>query len=86
MDWKNKSESSVGSDRIDAFTAQASKLAQDRGVFLPYIYVNDASGKQKPLRSYGHSSFEYIQKIANKYDPAGVMQKLQNNGYLLSRE
>ncbi|RDL32636.1 uncharacterized protein BP5553_09092 [Venustampulla echinocandica] len=86
MDWKNNSESSIGSDRIDAFTAQATKLAQDRGVFLPYIYVNDASGKQKPLRSYGDASFKYIQKIANKYDPAGVMQNLQNNGYLLSRE
>lgn len=54
-------------------------------MMLPYIYPNNAGLNQKPLQGYGDRSFNYIKSIAKKYDPTGVMQTLQNDGFLVSK-
>ena len=85
MEWADASNTQLAIDKVDTFVATASARAKQLGSFLPYIYVNDASSKQNPLRSYGEASFQYIKTIAGKYDPSGIMQKVQNNGFLVSR-
>ncbi|EED23334.1 hypothetical protein TSTA_067660 [Talaromyces stipitatus ATCC 10500] len=38
---------------------------------------------QKVLRSYGTENVKRMQDVAVKYDPEGIFQKLQHNGFLL---
>jgi hypothetical protein len=47
--------------------------------------MNDASRDQNPLASYGTTNVEKLENISKKYDPQRVFQKLQNNGFLLSK-
>lgn len=66
-------------------TARWSQRAQERGVDLPFIYLNDASRDQNPLASYGAQNLAKLKTIAAKYDPKQVFQKLQNGGFLVSK-
>ncbi|KAJ5769069.1 hypothetical protein N7520_003628 [Penicillium odoratum] len=71
---------------VDSVLANLTSSAKSQGVFLPYIFVNDASPTQKPLQSFGTENLKYIDVVAKKYDPNGVMQKLQNRAYFVSEE
>jgi hypothetical protein len=62
------------------------RLAVKENIFLPFVFVNDAGSDQKPLPSFGAANFARIKAAAAKYDPHGVMQTLQNDGYLISNE
>jgi hypothetical protein len=71
---------------VNEFVATVSQKAEAKGLMLPYIYPNNAGPNQKPLRGYGDRNFNYIKSTAKKYDPTGVMQTLQNNGFLVSTQ
>lgn len=60
-------------------------LGQERGLHLPFLFMNDASRDQDPLASYGQDNLAKLRRIARKYDPAQVFQKQQNGGFLLSK-
>ena len=69
----------------DLFTTiEASAKAE--GLALDFIFPSTASATQKPLLSYGAANFRTIEEAARKYDPRGYMQRLQNDGYLISNE
>lgn len=53
---------------------------------MPIIYANNANVDSKVLSGYGKKNFDFIKKTAEKYDPKRVMQKLQNNGFLIRKE
>jgi hypothetical protein len=63
----------------------AEMTAKDNGTCLPFLYSNYASRDQDPLASYGAENLQKLKDIAQKYDPEGVFQKLQNGGWLLSK-
>ncbi|KXG51728.1 FAD-binding, type 2 [Penicillium griseofulvum] len=71
---------------VDTLLASLTSSAKSRGLFLPYIFVNDAGPSQKPLQSLGERNINYIDTVAKRYDPEGVMQKLQNQAYFVSKE
>ncbi|KAJ5186090.1 FAD-binding type 2 [Penicillium cf. griseofulvum] len=71
---------------VDTLLASLTSSANSRGLFLPYIFVNDAGPDQKPLKSLGDRNINYIDIVAKRYDPKGVMQKLQNQAYFVSKE
>lgn len=48
-----------------------------------FLYLNFAGGFQKPLASYGNESLESMKRVAKKYDPNGVFQKLVPGGFKL---
>lgn len=66
--------------------AKITSSAESQGVHLPYIFANDAGPDQQVLRGYGEDNLKYIATIAERYDPKGVMQKLQNDAYFVSKE
>ncbi|KAK3984531.1 FAD binding domain-containing protein [Cladorrhinum sp. PSN332] len=66
-------------------TTRWAQRAKERGVEVPFLYLNDASRDQKPLATYGAANLARLRSIAAKYDPAQVFQKLQNDGFLLSK-
>ena len=67
------------------FTERWEKRGQELGVYLPFVYMNDASRDQNPLASYGSKNLARLVKVSQKYDSKRVFQKLQNDGFLLSK-
>lgn len=67
-----------------ATTEKWQSLSEAQGASVNFTYMNDASRDQNPLGSYGLSNFAQLKKIAVKYDPSKVFQRLQNGGFLLS--
>ena len=60
--------------------------AETASLDLSYLYVNNAAPAQKPLQAYGGQSLAFFKSVAGRYDPQGIMQTLQNTGYLVSNE
>ena len=51
---------------------------------LDWIYLNYADKSQDPLASYGIENLKKMRKVAAKYDPEQVFQKLCPGGFKLS--
>lgn len=84
--WNDDSLTDKAQGAVDDFERQMTKKAKDQGIFLPFIDVNNGNVNLKPLRGYGDQNFNTIAAAAKKYDPRGVMQKLQNDGFLYTKE
>ncbi|KAF2688530.1 6-hydroxy-D-nicotine oxidase [Lentithecium fluviatile CBS 122367] len=72
-------------DLTQSFGTGIEKLAQARNDHYRYQFMNDASYAQSPLRSYGPANWANMQAVSSAYDPAGIFQRLQYAGFLLSR-
>lgn len=59
------------------------QLAKSRGLYDPYIFLNDAFPDQKVFRSYGTESFKRMKEISRKYDPTQMFQKQVPGGFKL---
>nr|A0A2P1DP98.1 RecName: Full=FAD-dependent monooxygenase macF; AltName: Full=Macrophorins biosynthesis cluster protein F; Flags: Precursor [Penicillium terrestre]AVK70106.1 MacF [Penicillium terrestre]QBC75442.1 MacF [Penicillium terrestre] len=71
---------------VDSLLANLISSAKSEDLFLPYIFVNDAGAKQKPLQSFGEKNIKYIDTVAKRYDPKRIMQRLQNQAYFVLEE
>ena len=58
-------------------------LTKQRGLWDPYIFLNDAFMTQKVLRSYGADSFTKMKAVSAKYDPYGMFQTQVPGGFKL---
>ena len=56
------------------------ELTEPRALYVPFVYMNDASRDQNPLASYGRNNLEKLRRIAKAYDGAEMFQRLQNGG------
>lgn len=68
-----------------ATTEKWKEIGELRGSYIDYIYQNDASRDQNPIATYGAENIAKLKEIAAKYDPDQVFQKLQRDGFLLSK-
>ena len=59
-------------------------LTKQRGLWDPYIFLNDAFMTQKVLRSYGADSFAKMKAVSAKYDPHGMFQTQVPGGFKLN--
>lgn len=84
-EWTNDTDDDVARSQISQLIDELAAAAKARGLLLDFLFQNDASYRQSPLKSYGPESLAYIKKIASKYDPEGVFQTLQNSGFLVSK-
>ncbi|KAF2876999.1 hypothetical protein BDV95DRAFT_589646 [Massariosphaeria phaeospora] len=85
VDWTNpKDDETVRSVPI-AITETWKQQSKQRGLEIPYIFMNDASRDQNPIASYGKENVQKLKAIAAKYDPTQVFQNLQHNGFLLKQ-
>ena len=86
IDYVDIKHTALARDTVDTFVSTMTQKAAAEDLALPYLYPNNAAPGQKPLAAYGAQSFSYIKSVAAKYDPQGIMQTLQNDGYLISKE
>lgn len=85
IDWeKEEDDALVKSVSIDT-TRLFQQLGQRNGSYLPFIFMNDAAQDQNPIESYGSRSITKLNRISRIYDETQVFQRLQNNGFLLSK-
>lgn len=85
MDWdKQEDDDLVRSVSIET-SDYWDRLAQEQGLYLPFICMDHASRDQNTLASYGPDSLAKLRAISEKYDASQTFQqKLQNGGFLLS--
>ncbi|KAJ5816164.1 CAZyme family AA7 [Penicillium robsamsonii] len=85
VNWENKAIDEAARSVSIETTKYWQKLAKERGLDVSFTYMNDASRDQNPLASYGATNLKKLKSTAKKYDPTQMLQKLQNNGFLLSK-
>lgn len=59
-------------------------LTKSRGLYDPYLFLNDAFPTQKVLRSYGEENFAKMQAVSKKYDPSRMFQDQVPGGFKLN--
>ena len=69
----------------EKFVAVSESVAKKHGTYSPFIYVSYAGPNQQPLCGYGAESVSFIKKVARKYDPNEVFQKLMPGGFKISK-
>ncbi|KAL8904440.1 MAG: hypothetical protein Q9207_003269 [Kuettlingeria erythrocarpa] len=85
VQWESSADDAAAQQALLAGCNAVHDTASSNGVFLPFLFMNDANYVQDVLGSYGAASKAQLEAVARKYDPQGLFQKQQNNGYLLSR-
>ena len=86
MTYANKGDTAYATKVVNDLYAKITKLIDAEQLGLPFLFANTAGSDQKVLKSQGESNFQEIKRVANKYDPKGYMQTLQNDGYLVSKD
>jgi hypothetical protein len=83
MVWDDASKDDQFNKAALDFMNAAKVEAKKRGVYHRYIYMNYAGPYQNVVPGYGEANLAKLKKIAKKYDPSAVFQKLQPGGYKL---
>jgi hypothetical protein len=61
------------------------KFTTGKGTRVEYLYLNYADKDQDPLSAYGADKVSFMKKVAKKYDPFGVYQRLLPGGFKISQ-
>ncbi|KID89998.1 FAD binding domain-containing protein, partial [Metarhizium majus ARSEF 297] len=83
--WEHGVDDEKALAAINSYTKKVEDLAKSRGVYLEGKIMNDANFMQKVLASYGTENLDRMKAVSRRYDPLQVFQKLQNDGFLLSK-
>lgn len=59
-------------------------FAIQKGTAVKYLYLNYADKDQDPISAYGTDKVVFMKRVAKKYDPLGVYQKLLAGGFKIS--
>lgn len=79
-----KNEVTKRAASIDA-SEKWKKLGEKRVLYIPFIFINEASKDQNPLASYGLTNVEKLKTMPWKCDASQLFQTLQNGRFLLSK-
>ena len=83
MDWTDAKDDATVRGVSIATTDTFKQQSKQRGVDIPYIFMNDASRDQNPIAGYGSANVQKLKTIAKKYDPSALFQNQQQGGFLL---
>lgn len=84
-EWSHPEDEKIMFEASRTIIDSAEAAAKKNGSYLNFKYSNYASRDQDPLSTYGSDNVQRLRSIAKEIDPQGVFQKLQNDGWLLSR-
>lgn len=71
--------------KVKAWIEDLQAYAVSIGSDQEWLYLNYADPGQEVLRSYGAENVNFMKKVAAKYDPEGVFQKLCQGGFKISK-
>ncbi|KAI0147231.1 hypothetical protein GGR57DRAFT_477573 [Xylariaceae sp. FL1272] len=84
LGWSLEADDEVMNDILVDCLAAVEEYTKARGVYKPFVFLNDAHSSQDPLRRYGQGSFTRFKATSKAYDPEGVFQTLVSGGFKLS--
>lgn len=84
-DWINDEDETALLEASRQIIDRAETIAKKNDTLLGFKYLNYASKDQNPLASYGTENLAKLKFIASFLDPTGVFQRLQNDGFLISK-
>jgi FAD/FMN-containing dehydrogenase len=70
--WKNAADDQVLLDTNKELFDRATKIAEDAGKLVPFIYQNYAWEDQDVFAGYGKENHERLKKVQKRIDPKGV--------------
>ena len=85
VEWEDEADDAEAERALSELVEGMRKLAVERGQLLEHIFMNDANADQKVLTSYGEENVRRLRNTAACFDPEGVFQHLQNDGFLLRK-
>ncbi|KAI1213726.1 FAD-binding domain-containing protein [Annulohypoxylon truncatum] len=85
VEWQDEADDAVAQRTIEALQDSIDGLSRDRDLLLDFQFMNHAGPTQKVLESYGEANFDQLKSVAQRYDPNGLFQNLQNNGFLVGK-
>ncbi|KAL8962112.1 MAG: hypothetical protein Q9193_001432, partial [Seirophora villosa] len=60
----------------DRVLASIEQQAKARGIYYPWLFLNDAGITQDPISTYGYgASLPRLRAVSRKYDPKGIFQQ-----------
>lgn len=81
--WSEESDDAAVYGALESIVSRGNATAWESGFGHNFLYINDADVRQGAIGSYGSESVERLERVARKYDPAGVFTKLQPGGHKL---
>ena len=85
MDWQDAKDDAIVRAAPIAVSEKWRELGEQRGLNVPFLFMNDGSRDQNPLRLYGDDNLAKLKSVSRKYDPSQLFQKLQYDGFLLAK-
>ncbi|KAL8726337.1 MAG: hypothetical protein Q9166_006785 [cf. Caloplaca sp. 2 TL-2023] len=85
VQWNSPNDDVAAQQTLLSVCGAVKDAATANGAHLPFLFMNDANYAQDVLGSYGSASKAQLRATARKYDPQGVFQRLQNDGFLLRK-
>jgi phage terminase large subunit-like protein len=83
--WQDEQDREQMSQRFQDMKMWLNTNAKKSGLLLPGLFANDAGAGQNVMASYGAESLANLRATSKKYDAAQVFQRLQANGFLVSK-
>lgn len=81
--WAKAQDDDKVSKAGHALMAEVVKEAKRLGVFLDYIFMNDASETQDVIGSYGSANRNKMRAVSKRVDPKQVFQTLEEGAWKL---
>ncbi|KAL8664814.1 MAG: hypothetical protein Q9168_007831 [Polycauliona sp. 1 TL-2023] len=85
IDWNSPADDAAVRAVPIATSEKWKELGEQRGSYIPFLFMNDGSRDQSPLSLYGAENVAKLKLVSRKYDREQVFQTLQGNGFLLSK-
>ncbi|KAI1821157.1 hypothetical protein F4861DRAFT_482621 [Xylaria intraflava] len=82
--WSLAADDEIVNGILQDCLAAVEQYTKSRGVYKPFIFLNDASPVQNPFPGYGQESFDRLKAASKAYDPTQVFQTLVPGGFKLS--
>jgi FAD/FMN-containing dehydrogenase len=74
--WLDEKDDDVVFAFVEKVFGRAVEEGKRRGLHRDFIYMNYASERQDVLKGYGEENYQRLKRVAEKYDPNQVFQKL----------
>jgi hypothetical protein len=71
----------VGKDLIEHIETET----KSQGIYLPYLFMNDASADQDVIAHYGSKNVRKLKEVQARYDPHRVFQTLVPGGFKIGK-
>lgn len=85
MTWKDEEQDEEVQDLIRDIGNLVEVLARRHGKYRSFKYMNYANHEQDVIQGFGDKNKAFLKKVAAKYDPKGVFQKLQPGAFKLDK-